>query len=179
MTKGRLEGKTALVTGGAQGIGLSIAKLFLHEGATVIVSDINDSLGKLVVEEGGDKASYLHLDVGQEGDWKKAFAHIEARFTKLEILVNNAGITGLSEEFGKQDPEHTSLESWHAVHAVNADGVFLGCKYAIQSMKKTGGGSIINISSRSGLIGIPGAAAYASSKASVRNHTKSVAPLLL
>jgi NAD(P)-dependent dehydrogenase (short-subunit alcohol dehydrogenase family) len=97
------------------------------------------------------------------------------KFTTLDILVNNAGITGFQEGLGPQDPENASLESWRAVHAVNSDGVFLGCKYGIEMMKAHQRGSIINISSRSGLVGIPGAAAYAASKAAVRNHTKSVA----
>jgi 3(or 17)beta-hydroxysteroid dehydrogenase len=97
------------------------------------------------------------------------------RFMKLDILVNNAGVTGFQEGFGPQDPENASLTSWQKVHAVNTDGVFLGCKYGIQMMKQGDGGAIVNISSRSGLVGIPGAAAYASSKAAVRNHTKTVA----
>ncbi|WP_122760458.1 SDR family NAD(P)-dependent oxidoreductase, partial [Pseudomonas viridiflava] len=85
------------------------------------------------------------------------------------------GITGFEEGAVQQDPEHASLEDWQAVHRTNLDGVFLGCKYAIRAMRHTGAGSIINISSRSGMVGIPGAAAYASSKAAVRNHTKTVA----
>jgi NAD(P)-dependent dehydrogenase (short-subunit alcohol dehydrogenase family) len=97
------------------------------------------------------------------------------KFGRLDILVNNAGITGFQEGFGPQDPEHGSLKSWREVHAVNAEGTFLGCKYAMQAMKKNKKASIINISSRSGLVGIPGAAAYASSKAAIRNHTKTVA----
>lgn len=88
--------------------------------------------------------------------------------------MNNAGITGFLEGFGPQDPENASLKDWRSVHAINSDGVFLGCKYAIKTMKKNGG-SIINMSSRSGIVGIPGAAAYAASKAAVRNHTKTVA----
>ncbi len=91
------------------------------------------------------------------------------------VLVNNAGITGFQEGFGPQDPEHASLKSWRDVHAINSDGVFLGCKHAIAAMKQNSDASIINISSRSGLVGIPGAAAYAASKAAVRNHTKTVA----
>ena len=175
MSKKRLEGKVALVTGGAQGIGKAIAILFVQEGATVIISDINDSVGSMVAKEIGEKAIYLHLDVSQEDDWEKVVADVTRKFGKLDVLVNNAGITGFQEGFGPQDPEHATLESWRAVHAINAEGVFIGCKYAIQAMKPPGTGSIINVSSRSGLVGIPGATAYAASKAAVRNHTKSVA----
>lgn len=162
----RLKNKTALITGAAQGIGRACAELFAQEGATVYLTDINDELGKEVAQK--LQASYIHLDVSSEADWDKALSHVK----QLDILVNNAGITGL--DLGLQDPEHAALESWRQIHAVNMDGVFLGCKKAIQAMK-TRGGSIVNISSRSGIVGIPGAAAYASSKASVRNHTKSVA----
>jgi NAD(P)-dependent dehydrogenase (short-subunit alcohol dehydrogenase family) len=101
---------------------------------------------------------------------------IGRRSGRLDIIVNNAGITGFQEDWGPQDPENISLESWNAVHRVNLTGVFLGCKYGIRILKENpAGGSIINISSRSGLVGIPRASAYASSKAAVRNHTKSVA----
>lgn len=94
----------------------------------------------------------------------------------MHVLVNNAGITGFEQGSFVHDPEHVSLEEWRAVHRTNLDGVFLGCKHAIKAMRKSGSaGSIINISSRSGLVGIPGAAAYASSKAALRNHTKTVA----
>lgn len=171
----RLEKKVALITGAAQGIGKEIAHVFAKQGAFVIVTDINDTEGKKVVEKIGETAVYLHLDVSKEGDWQKAIKNITDKHGKLDILVNNAGITGFQEGFGPQDPEHASLESWKSVHAINAEGVFLGCKYAIQSMKNSNNGSIINISSRSGLVGIPGAAAYAASKAAVRNHTKTVA----
>ncbi|MDD3800543.1 MAG: SDR family oxidoreductase, partial [Novosphingobium sp.] len=94
---------------------------------------------------------------------------------RLDVLVNNAGITGFETAMRSHDPENASLEDWRAVHATNLDGTFLGCRFAIRAMKSQGTGSIINISSRSGLVGIPGAAAYASSKAAVRNHSKSVA----
>ncbi len=92
----------------------------------------------------------------------------------MDILFNNAGITGVNEDLGSQDPEHISLDSWYQIHRVNLDGVFLGCKYGISLMKQHDG-SIINMSSRSGIVGIPRASAYASSKAAIRNHTKTVA----
>lgn len=171
----RLKGKVALITGAAQGIGKETAIAFAREGAMVVVSDINDSLGIEVAKEIGTHCIYLHLDVAKEQDWKDVISQILERFGKLNILVNNAGITGFQEGFGPQDPEHGSLDSWRKVNAVNSDGTFLGCKYAIGIMKSSGCGSIINISSRSGLVGIPGAAAYAASKAAMRNHTKSVA----
>lgn len=175
MVKKRLEGKVALITGAAQGIGKETAIVLAKEGATVVVSDINDALGESIAKEIGGNCIYLHLDVANEDNWKHVISIILERFGKLNILVNNAGITGFQEGFGPQDPENASLESWRKVHAVNSDGTFLGCKYAIQTMKSSGAGSIINISSRSGVVGIPGAAGYAASKAAVRNHTKTVA----
>lgn len=168
-----LEGKTALVTGAAQGIGQGIAELFAKAGATVVVSDINNALGTLVAEK-ISRAKYFSLDVQKEKDWENALAFMESKNLRLDILVNNAGITGLQGNFGPQDPENASLKDWRLIHRVNLEGTFLGCKYAIKAMKNHGG-SIINISSRSGLVGIPGAAAYASSKAAIRNHTKTAA----
>ncbi len=170
----RLAGKIALITGAAQGIGRACAEVFAKEGAFVFVSDINDDLGKKLANEIGACAQYLHLDVQSESDWDGVILEIIKQKKHLDILVNNAGITGFQEGFGLQDPENASLDSWRKVHAVNSDGVFLGCKKAIKAMKHAKG-SIVNISSRSGIVGIPHAAAYASSKASVRNHTKSVA----
>ncbi|WP_199610213.1 glucose 1-dehydrogenase [Flocculibacter collagenilyticus] len=171
----RLVGKVALVTGAAQGIGRAIAELFVQHGAKVIVSDINDELGQQVADALGSNAEYMRLDVGQESDWKTAMCYISDHFSQLDILVNNAGITGFMETSGMHDPEHIDLASWHKVHQVNLDGVALGCKYGIKFMQHSQGASIVNISSRSGLVGIPAAAAYASSKAAVRNHSKSVA----
>lgn len=174
MNKKRLEKKVVLITGSAQGIGKATGLTFAEEGAIVIISDINDSEGEKTANEIGNGCVYIHLDVQNEEKWKGVISTIVKRFGKLDILVNNAGITGFQEGYGPQDPEHASLESWRRVNAINSDGVFLGCKYAIQAMKKSGG-SIVNISSRSGIVGIPLAAAYAASKAAVRNHTKSVA----
>jgi 3(or 17)beta-hydroxysteroid dehydrogenase len=171
----RIEGKIALITGGARGIGQAIAELFVAEGAKVILSDINDSLGKYVVKSMGTNSKYIHLDVSQESDWMQAVNFIKKEYGGLDILVNNAGITGFLETQGPHDPENLDLDSWHKVHETNLDGVALGCKYGIQLMKNSNHASIVNISSRSGIVGIPAATAYASSKAAVRNHTKSVA----
>jgi 3(or 17)beta-hydroxysteroid dehydrogenase len=170
----RLKGKIALVTGAAQGIGQAIAERFIKEGAVVILTDILDRQGRELAQKLGPNAEYQHLDVSDEIEWSTVTDNIVKKFKQVDILVNNAGITGFSEGFGPQDPENTSLEDWRQIHRVNMDGVFLGCKHAIRVMKKKGG-VIINMSSRSGMVGIPGAAAYASSKASNRNHTKTVA----
>jgi NAD(P)-dependent dehydrogenase (short-subunit alcohol dehydrogenase family) len=171
----RLKGKIALITGAARGIGQATAELFSSEGAFVILSDINDKDGKNVADKIGENALYKHLDVSQELEWKDLFKFIEKTYGRLDILVKNAGITGFLESKGPHDPENLDLESWNIVHKTNLDGVALGCKYGIKLMKHSTSTSIVNISSRSGVVGIPGAVAYASSKAAVRNHTKSVA----
>lgn len=185
----RLLNKIALVTGAAQGIGKAIAELFVKEGATVIFSDIDDGKGRGACHDINIKrqqwsesnpAEYMHLDVSSESDWQKAEQYIQQYYHGLDIIVNNAGITGFLETTGAHDPEYLDMASWHKVHQVNLDGVALGCKTAIALMKnrptdENRTSSIINISSRSGLVGIPLAAAYASSKAGVRNHSKSVA----
>lgn len=170
----RLKAKIALITGSARGIGQATAELFHKEGAIVIVSDIRDEEGISVVKKLKTNAEYLNLDVGSEESWLNATEHITKKYGRLDILVNNAGITGFLESAGPWDAENSDLKSWDEVHRVNSTGVMLGCKYAIRLMKEKGG-SIVNISSRSGIVGIPGAVAYASSKAAVRNHTKSVA----
>ncbi|MBS4060124.1 MAG: SDR family oxidoreductase [Bacteroidetes bacterium] len=170
----RLKNKIALITGSARGIGQATAELFHKEGATVIISDIRDEEGKALAEKLGENAEYMHLDVGDEKKWLILTEHIWLKYGRIDILVNNAGITGFLESTGPWDAENANLKSWEEVHRVNSTGVMLGCKYAIRLMKKDGG-SIINVSSRSGVVGIPGAVAYASSKAAVRNHTKSVA----
>ncbi|SDY67543.1 NAD(P)-dependent dehydrogenase, short-chain alcohol dehydrogenase family [Jannaschia faecimaris] len=167
----RLVGKTCLVTGAARGIGAAIVQAFVHEGAQVIVTDIDEEGGRAVAEEvGGD---FHRLDVSSEEDWKALARNIP----QLDVMVNNAGITGFEGPGAPpaHDPENCGLSAWHAVHAVNLDGTFLGCRYAIRAMRAKGAGSIINISSRSGMVGIPMAAAYASSKAAIRNHSKTVA----
>jgi 3(or 17)beta-hydroxysteroid dehydrogenase len=165
----KLEDKTAVVTGAARGIGAAIARIFANEGAFVVVADVDDVNGKAVAADIG--GAYVNLNVASEEGW----AALASLYPAADIVVNNAGITGFEDSPGPHDPEHATLAEWHKVHAVNLDGTFLGCRYAIRAMRAAGSGSIINMSSRSGLVGIPGAAAYASSKAAIRNHTKSVA----
>ena len=164
----RLFEKSALITGAARGIGAAIARRFAAEGALVWVTDIDAAGAELAASIGG---KFAILDVTDEAAWAEVMAQAGA----IDIMVNNAGITGFEGPSAPHDPEHASLADWRRVHAVNLDGTFLGCRAAIQAMRPAGTGSIINISSRSGIVGIPAAAAYASSKAAVRNHSKSVA----
>ena len=171
----RMKDRVVLVTGGARGIGEAVSRLFAIEGARVVVTDIDDTSGEAVVADLESRALYRRLDVRRESDWEAVVDEVLETSGRLDVLVNNAGVTGFEDGAVPHDPEHASLENWHAVHATNLDGVFLGCKYAIRAMRRTLRGSIVNISSRSGLVGIPAAAAYASSKAAVRNHTKTVA----
>lgn len=169
----RLLGKVAIVTGAARGIGASIASAFKSEGAEVIVTDLDAAGARAFAATIGCEA--LPLDVRDEDQWRVVMAEIVSRYGQIDVLVNNAGITGFEAGAAQHDPEQATLEAWRSVHRTNLDGVFLGCKYAIAHMRPTGSGAIINISSRSGMVGIPAAAAYASSKAAVRNHTKTVA----
>ena len=135
----------------------------------MILTDSDAAEGEAAARAIG--CTFFALDVRHEAGWTA----LAERVPRADVVVNNAGITGLEDGAGGHDPEHASLESWRAVHAVNLDGTFLGCRYAIGAMKQAGTGAIINMSSRSGLVGIPGAAAYASSKAAIRNHSKTVA----
>ena len=165
----KLNEALCVVTGGARGIGKAVCAAFLTEGAHVMLTDIDAEAGGAAADELG--CTFHKLDVREESDWE-ALAEIAPR---CDVVVNNAGVTGFEASTGPHDPEHASLADWRAVHAVNTDGTFLGCRYALRTMRTRGEGSIVNISSRSGLVGIPGAAAYAASKAAIRNHTKSVA----
>ncbi|MEM1121721.1 MAG: SDR family oxidoreductase [Bacteroidota bacterium] len=169
----RLHQKICLITGAARGIGQAIAELFHQEGGTVIVTDIRDEEGKAIAQKMSN-GEYLHLDVKNESEWQQVTNYIIKKYGRLDVLVNNAGITGFLETSGPFDAENVDLASWQEVQVVNSTGVMLGCKYAIKAMKEKGG-NIVNISSRSGIVGIPLAVAYAASKAAVRNHTKSVA----
>ena len=179
----RLTDKVVLVTGAARGIGRAVAAACVREGAVVVLTDVRDAEGDAAAAALGSTARYRTLDVRDETAWAGAMADVAAAHGRLDVLVNNAGVTGFEDglEAGlvAHDPEHATLDAWRAVHATNLDGVFLGCRAALRTMRAHppagAGGSIVNMSSRSGLVGIPRASAYASSKAAVRNHTKSVA----
>lgn len=165
----KLNEAICVVTGGARGIGRAICAAFHAEGGKVVLTDIDDKAGQESAETIG--CDYLHLDVRSEADWEA----LAEQVPRADVVVNNAGVTGFEAGVAPHDPEHASLQDWRAVHAVNTDGTFLGCRYALRAMREAQKGAIINISSRSGLVGIPGAAAYAASKAAIRNHSKSVA----
>lgn len=165
----RLSSKTCVVTGAARGIGHAIAIRFQEEGANVVITDVDEEAGAATASEIGCR--FEKLDVREEADWLRLAELVPT----ADVVVNNAGVTGFEHGMVAHDPEHARLADWQDVHRVNLDGTFLGCRYAIGAMKEQGSGSIINISSRSGLVGIPGAAVYASSKAAIRNHSKSVA----
>jgi len=170
----RMKGKIALVTGAGRGIGAAIAEAFAREGATVWVSDLDAGAAEGTAARIGSQARPLLLDVRKPDDWRAAEYAILEQDGRLDVLVNNAGITGM-ENGAAHDVETVSLADWRAVLATNLEGVVLGCQMAIRAMRPGGGGSIINIASRSGHVGTPGAAAYAASKAAVLNHTRSVA----
>lgn len=169
----RLKGKNALISGGARGIGASIARLFAEHGANVALGDLLEEEGKAVEAEigrSGSGALFVTLDVSSEESWQRAIATTVEQFTRLDILVNNAAIRG---EGGTED---TTQETWDAVMAVNVRGVFLGTKMAIREMRRVGGGSIINISSQMGIVGSSTSdSAYHASKGAIRTFTKSAA----
>jgi 3(or 17)beta-hydroxysteroid dehydrogenase len=166
----RLDNKTAIVTGGASGIGKAIAARFIEEGARVTITDVNDSLGENTADEIG--ATFLKQDVTDEQTWKDLLNTVYKDTGCLHILVNNAGIP---DKEGEDNPEQTTLESFNRIMAVNAGGVFLGCKYSIPLIAQSGGGSIINMSSIAALVATPFLTAYGASKAAVWQMSKSVA----
>lgn len=170
---GRLDGKVAIVTGSASGIGEATARLFAREGAKVVVADINEALGSAVAEDirkSGGEATFMKLDVTRADEWRSVVENTVRKYGRLNILVNNAGIS-----LG-HDVEETSLEEWNLIMSVNATGVFLGMKYAIAAMKENGEPcSIVNRSSVDGQVGEPGLFAYCASKGAVTLATKSAA----
>jgi 3alpha(or 20beta)-hydroxysteroid dehydrogenase len=166
----RLKGKVALITGAARGQGEAEARLFVAEGARVVLGDVRHELGEKVAASLGEAARYVPLDVAHEDQWQRAVALAEAEFGKLDILINNAGIVG---EFGPA--ERCTLESYRHTIDVNQIGPFLGMKTAIPALRRAGGGAIVNVCSVAGLYGIPGLVAYGASKWALRGMTKVVA----
>jgi len=168
----RAKGKVALVTGARRGLGKAIAIVLAREGAKVVITDRKDDGAAAIVQQikhAGAEAIFLRQDVASEADWRLAIDTTVGRFGRLDVLVNNAGVGE-----GK-DIEAITLEEWRRVMSVNLDGTFLGTKYAIQAMKRTGGGSIINMSSIEGIVGDSRMAAYDASKGGLRTLTKSAA----
>ena len=169
---GRVEGKVALVTGGRRGLGEASAVLLGREGAKVAITDRKADGADAVlnrISAAGGKAIFIQQDVAKEEDWRRTLDDVLKQFGRLDILVNNAGVGA-----GK-NVEELTLDEWRWVMSVNLDGVFLGTKYAIGAMKKSGGGSIINMSSIEGMVGDRRLAAYDASKGGVRIFTKSAA----
>lgn len=172
----RLDGKAALVTGGARGLGAEIARAFAQVGAKVLVTDVLDEVGSATVTEiraAGGQAEYLHHDVTDEAQWQAAVAHAVASFGRLDVLANNAGIERM------QFVTECSVEEFRKILDVNVIGVFLGIKHCVRAMRPGGssghGGSIVNLSSIAGLIGVTALHAYCASKGAVRLLTKSSA----
>ena len=166
----KLNRKTALVTGGASGLGRAIAERLATDGAIVVITDVHAGLGNVTASEVG--LTFLEHDVCDEIGWSRIIREVEERYGQLDILVNNAGIVGAMDAV---NPETTTLANWRKVFAVNVEGVFLGCRAAIPAMRRAGGGSIVNIASIAGLLATPYNTAYGASKATVRQLTKSVA----
>ena len=169
-SRDRLKDKVALVTGAASGIGLSIARVFASQGATVALADRDEAaLTRALLLLGDGAHLALAMDVTDESNWTAAFERLHAQFGRVDVLVNNAGIPA------QTSIEDTSLDDWRRVIAVNLDGTFLGCKHAIRAMKTSGGGSIVNVSSIGALKASTIGPAYGASKAAVWNLTKTVA----
>jgi 3(or 17)beta-hydroxysteroid dehydrogenase len=165
---GRVQGKVAIVTGGASGVGKEDVLLLAREGARVVVTDVNEEAGQALAKQIGDAALFLKHDIASEDDWKRVVASTVGHFGQLDALVNNAAIL----IYGSI--EDCSLETWQKVQRVNSDGYFLGCKYGLQAMKEKGG-SIVNMSSIAGIRGQSSFVAYGASKAAVAGLTRSVA----
>jgi cyclopentanol dehydrogenase len=169
---GRLDGKVALISGGARGQGACEARMFCEEGAQVVIGDIIDDEGRKVASDlkaAGLDATYVHLDVTKASDWLVAVGAAEGQYGKLNVLVNNAGI------LVRKGIEETTEEEWDHIMAVNVKGVFLGTKAVLPAMRRAGGGSIVNLSSTAGLVGSNTSAAYTATKGAVRLFTKATA----
>lgn len=166
---GRVSGKVAIVTGAARGMGASSARRLIEEGAKVVLTDVLEQEGKAAAQALGANARFLHHDVTKETEWKRIVSETEAAFGPVSVLINNAGIVGVT-------PLETFEEAeYRRIIDVNQVSVFLGMKSVVPSMRRAGGGSIINISSVAGLVGFPQMTAYIASKFAVRGMTKSAA----
>ena len=164
----RLANKVAIITGAASGMGAATARMFAREGAKVVIADVLEHEGRQVADAIGAAARFEKLDVTNEENWAAVVAATTQQFGKLDVLVNNAGISGSAEQ------DFYSTEAWHRIMAINATGVFFGIKHAIPAMVASGGGSIVNLSSIAGIIGSEHVhMAYNASKAAVRLMTKS------
>lgn len=165
---GRMEGKVALVTGGASGVGRATVESFVKEGARVVLTDLNVEAGEALAAALGGKALFMRHDATSADDWDAVMAMVRERFGRLDVLVNNAGI------LLKGSIEDATLDDWQRLMRVNADSVFLGCKAGVEMMK-TSGGSIINMSSIAGIAAKDDYAAYGASKAAIAGLTRAVA----
>jgi 3(or 17)beta-hydroxysteroid dehydrogenase len=169
---GRVDGKVALITGAAQGLGLADAQVLAREGATVVMTDIQDEAGETAaaaIREAGGKVQYAHHDASSEESWQALIQSIKDEHGRLDVLVNNAGLVQMAS------PEDCTLESFRLHNSVMNEGVFLGCKHAISLMNESGGGSIINMSSTASHLGYPIFFAYSAAKGAVRSMSKAVA----
>jgi NAD(P)-dependent dehydrogenase (short-subunit alcohol dehydrogenase family) len=170
--QGRLDGKVAIISGGARGQGAVFGRLFAEQGAKVLLGDIRDEMGEAharSLQESGLPVLYTHLDVRSPEDWAAAVALAEERFGPVSILVNNAGV------ISNADAVNETLENWNRVISINQTGCFLGMKNVVPSMRRAGGGSIINTSSVLGFVGIDGWIAYTATKGAIKLMTKSAA----
>ena len=164
---GRVEGKVAIITGAASGLGEADARLLAAEGASVVMTDINAEAGEVIAAEIG--AEFVHQDVSEEQTWPALVDRVMERHGRLDALVNNAGIAIIA------NVARTTTEIWRRTLAVHLDATFFGCHYALPAMKESGGGSIINMSSTAALVGISSYFAYSAAKGGIRSLTKSVA----
>jgi 3(or 17)beta-hydroxysteroid dehydrogenase len=169
---GRVDGKVALITGAASGLGCADAEVLAREGATVVLTDIDEDAGEAAAESirgAGGNATFMPLDVADEEQWQQVIAHIRSEHGRLDVLVNNAGLAIVGT------PEDCSLEIFRKQNAVMSEGVFLGCKHALPLMHESGGGSIINMSSIASHLGYPIYFAYSAAKGAVRAMSKAIA----
>jgi 3(or 17)beta-hydroxysteroid dehydrogenase len=164
---GRVEGKVAIVTGAASGLGAADARMLAKEGARVVLTDVNEAAGSALAKQ--LDALFVRQDVSDEASWPALIEEVQRRHGRVDVLVNNAGIAVVA------DIEHTTTEIWRRTLAVHLDGTFFGCRAAIPAMAAGGGGSIVNMSSTAALVGIPPFFAYAAAKGGIRSMTKAIA----